>query len=182
MCHGNTQVLLNMRYGQLWPTKGALTAGSQRSQTAPTTLKAPKAWWKKDNRKRRFAEKPSHKIHLKTAPHAVPVYSFVLAALEHGHQQRKIISENKAVQHLCKQQLQGLPGEQTPSCIPLCHTNCFYIQHGQHQCESPSLFFLWYKHAKQQKQGIGTSAKLFFTEEKYLFHRLNAIFDSDLYI
>lgn len=167
---GTHRCCWTLRYGQLWPTKGAVIAESQPSQTVPTTLKAPMAWWKKDSGKRRFTGEPSHKTHLKAAPHAVPSYSFVLAALECGHQQSKIVTKNKPVQQLCKEQLQGLPGEQTPTRIPLWHTNCYYIEHERHQCEPPSLLFTATN--TQSSKNIGSLQRHFFTEEKYIFHRL----------
>lgn len=105
-------------------------------------------------------------------PDAVRVYSFVLAVLERGHQQSKTVTENKPVQHLCKDQLQGLPREQTLPHVPLSHTNWFYIQHGQHHCEPPASYSTAINTRSSRNGELEPSQSHFFTEEKASFPQI----------
>lgn len=137
---------------------------------------------KKGKWKEEIHRKATHKAHLKAAPRAVPAYSFVLAALEWGHQQSKAATKNKHGQHLHKEQLQEVRRTNYVCHIPLKHTNCFYIQHGQQQVH-PILLFHSHKDTEQENRELEPLQSHFFTEEKKDHsHRLNTSFDSDLYI
>lgn len=157
MCPGNTQVLLNTdRYGQLWPTKGALVSGSQRSKIALTTHERTHGMvingqWKQ-------------KIHRKAIPQnsseSSPKCSATVGLCVSSTGAWTWAEQDSHQQSTCAAPLQGTATGSARRTkywpIFLSDTQVLFISSMDNTpwCEPPSLLFHRYKHTKQQNLGI----------------------------